>query len=137
MPLSDLCESIARRLGEISESLPARKIHERIAAVRFDVFDLRLDQRMIRHGERQSRDNHVRKRFARNIHALPKTVGAEQNRIHVGFKFFQHERARRAGSLHKTFEPQLVEERLHSLRDLLHQLEIREQHERFAVRHAE
>ena len=38
-------------------------------------------------------------------------------------------RAGRAGALDVTFEPQLVEKRLHAFADLLHQFEIREQDE--------
>ena len=34
---------------------------------------------MIRNGKRQSRDDHVRKRFAWNIYAAPKTIGPEEH----------------------------------------------------------
>ncbi len=50
---------------------------------RFDGFDARLDQRMVRHGKGQARDDDVGKRFARHIHPLPKAVGAEEDGIDV------------------------------------------------------
>src|SRR6266446_4977017 len=51
---------------------------ERIAAARLDQLEFRFNERMIGHGKWQPCDNHIRKRFARNIHAAPKTVGSKE-----------------------------------------------------------
>ena len=103
-------------LAEFQDRLGQGKFAEGIAAARFDGLDARLDERMVRHGERQPRDDDVGQRLARHIHALPETVRAEQHRVHVVLEFFQHRRARRAGALHETCDAQLVEKRLHRAR---------------------
>ncbi len=90
---------------------------------------------MVRHGKRQTRDDDVGQGFARHIDALPETVGSEEHGIHVRLEFLEHQRARRAGALDETFQPQLVEERLHQLAHVAHQFKVGEQHEGFAVGH--
>ena len=88
---------------------------------------------MVRHGEGQPRDDHVRQRLARHIHALPKTVGAEEHGVQIVLEFFEHEGAWRAGALHETSDAHFVEERLHPFAHFLHQPGVGEQHESRAV----
>ena len=72
-------------LAEFQDGFGQREFHERIAAARFDGFHARLDQRMVRHGKGQARDDDVGKRFARHIHPLPETVRPEQHRNQCPF----------------------------------------------------
>ena len=90
---------------------------------------------MVGHREGQPGDDDIGERFARDIDPLPETVGAEEHRIDVGLEFLQHQRARCAGPLHETHNAQLVKELLHALANVLHQFEIREEHEGLPVGH--
>src|ERR1043165_4119307 len=60
----------AYALPEFQNRHGQRKLAEGIPAARLDRLDARLDEGMIRHGERQARDNDVAQRLARHVHAL-------------------------------------------------------------------
>src|ERR1035441_4923602 len=89
---------------------------------------------MVGHSERQTGDNHVGQGLPRHIDALPEAVGAEQHGVHVVLELLQHQGPGSACALHETRDADLVEEWLHQLGDFLHQLEVGEEHEGFAVR---
>ena len=66
-------------LAEFQNGLGQRKLAEGISTARFNGFNARFDQRMVRHGERQARNDDIGKRFAGNVHALPETVRAKEH----------------------------------------------------------
>lgn len=90
---------------------------------------------MVGNGERESRDDDVAERFARDIHALPEAVGAEQNGLGVFFEFFQKEMARRWVSLGKERRASLIEKRTKLGGEMLQGAMTGEEDEGFSVRH--
>src|SRR2546428_12334849 len=75
---------------------------------------------MIRHREGQPGDDHVRKRFPRNIDPHPETVRSEKYTTGSGFELLEQPSTRRARPLHEKIHFIFDEERLHPRRNLLH-----------------
>src|SRR6267143_6999728 len=75
---------------------------------------------MVRHGEWQARDDHVRERFARNIDTAPKTIRTEEHAARRGFELFEQFAAWRAAPLHEKVHFLRHEKFLHLRGDLLH-----------------
>src|SRR5205814_9514164 len=94
-------DETADALAQFQDRFWKRVFRERVAAVRFNQFQLRLDQRMIGHRERQPRDDHIRERVARHIHAHPKTVRPEKNAARRRPELLEQFPARRALPLHE------------------------------------
>ena len=93
-------------LLEFNDRLRRLIITKRITSSRFDGFQASFQERMIRHTERQPRNNHVLKRITGNIHTLPEAVGPKQDGSLIGTKAFQHCRTRQSLSL--AIERQIV-----------------------------
>src|SRR5205823_3951248 len=89
---------------------------------------------MIRNRERQTCNDHVRKRFARNVDSAPKTVGAEKDTAWGRFKLLQQFAARCAAALHEQVHSLFHKKLLHLTADLLHVAITREQNECTTVR---
>src|SRR5260221_3975279 len=68
----------AHALPQLQDRLGQRVFGERIAALRLDEFQPRFDQRMVRHRERQPRDDDIAERLAGHIDAAPKTLRPEE-----------------------------------------------------------
>src|ERR1700730_5805703 len=84
---------------------------------------------MIGHREWQSRDDHVRKRFAWNIDTAPKTVRAEKDAARRSFELFEQFSARRAAALDEQIHFLRHEKFLHLAGHLLHVAVARKQNE--------
>src|ERR1700726_3270211 len=56
---------------------------------------------MVRHSKWEPGDNYIRERFAWNIDAAPKTVGAEKNTARCGSELFEQFATWRAAPLHE------------------------------------
>ena len=81
----------ADSLLELDDRFGDLIVHERVAAVGANRFEPRFEQRLVRHTERQLRDNDVLQCVTRNIDSLPETVGSEENSRRIGSKFFEHQ----------------------------------------------
>ena len=68
----------AHPLSQFQDRFRERVFRESIATLCFDAFQFCFNQRMIRHGERQPRDNDIAQRVTRNINPTPETVGPKK-----------------------------------------------------------
>src|SRR5437667_2763809 len=89
---------------------------------------------MVRHGEPQARDDHVRERFARNIDTAPKTIRTEEHAAWRGFELFEQFAAWRAAPLREEVHFLRHEKFLHLSGQLLQIAIAREQDKGTAVR---
>ena len=76
-------------LAEFCHRLRQLVITKRIATRQPDRLEPSLQQRLVRNAEGQFRDDHVLKRIAGYVDALPETVGAEQHSAFGPFELFQ------------------------------------------------
>ena len=83
-------DQTAEALTQLDRCLGQLIIDEGISSGLADGFQPGLQQRMIRHAERQLGDDHVLQRLARHVDALPETVGSEQDRAGMGLELLQH-----------------------------------------------
>src|SRR5262245_19687894 len=88
---------------------------------------------MIRDRKGKPGDDHIGKRFTRNVHSLPEAIRSKQHRVDVILELFEHERTWRAGALNKTRDAELIEKRLQDLSYLEHQFEISKKNKCFSV----
>src|SRR6266550_5399777 len=80
---------------------------------------------MIRHGERQPRDNHIGERLARNIDTHPKAIGSKEHTAWRGLELFEQTTPRRAAALQKKVHFLVCEKFPHLIGHLLHTAIIR------------
>src|ERR1700674_5882014 len=124
----------AYALTKFQDRLGQRIFREGIAATRLHQFQLRFDQGMIRHRKRQSCDDDIRERFARNIDTHPKTIGPEKDAARCRLELLEQFAARRALSLHEEIHLVPGKERFHFRGELLHSAITREENEGAALR---
>src|SRR4029077_9929902 len=89
---------------------------------------------MVRHGEWQARDDHIRERFARNIDTAPKTIRTEEHAARRSFELFEQFAAWRAAPLHEEGHFLRHEQSLHLSSHLLHVAVAREKNKGATVR---
>ena len=89
---------------------------------------------MIRHGERQPRDNHIGERLARNIYPHPKTVGSKEHTAWRGFELFEQTTPWSAPALQKKVHFLVCEKFPHLIGHLLHTAIICEKNKGASVR---
>ena len=68
----------AHPLSQLQDRFRERIFRESIATRCFDAFQFCFNQRIIRHGERQPRDNDIAQRVTGDIDAAPETVGPKK-----------------------------------------------------------
>src|SRR5438128_11828232 len=88
---------------------------------------------MIGNGERKAGDDHVRKRFTRNIDTAPKAVRAKEDTARSGFELLEQFPTRRAAALHEKIHFVLRKKLLHLRRHLLHVAVARKKNKSAAV----
>src|SRR5205085_11719257 len=83
-------DQAAEALTQLENGLGQLIIAKRISSARADGFEPCFQQRLIRHAERETRDDHVLKCVARDVDSLPEAVSAEQRGARVCFKLLKH-----------------------------------------------
>ncbi len=107
-------------LPQFQDRLGQRVFRKRVASAFLNRLEPRFDQRMIRHGKRQARDDDVGERLPGDIDAAPETVGAEEDVAPLFLELLHEPVPRDALPLDEKVPPLALEELLHPRGKRLH-----------------